>query len=197
MANQPSIALRDGIKILEPVLVPHGFEFVFRTEGRGSSGDFALGEFIRGDRRLELHYWYSFGPVAYHVGDLWLDHVAYMRALQIPDEQRRYPGFSGDSATEFGHLKHDLVQFAGEFLSGSAPVLTRVAQSAASERAADDLAMRARSEGDARKRLDARQSFRQGDFPRVVALLETVHYPDLLHESELRLLEIARARSTE
>lgn len=45
-----------GALLIEPVLKPHKFSFVFRDEGRGAGGFFATGDFIRDDRRLELHF---------------------------------------------------------------------------------------------------------------------------------------------
>jgi hypothetical protein len=63
--SKPTAAeiLREGAAILAPVLEPHGFRFVLETEGRGSGGHFAAGAFVRGDRRLELHYRHALGLV--------------------------------------------------------------------------------------------------------------------------------------
>ena len=74
-------ALRRGRELLDPVLVPHGFEF---TEGRtadGPLGSHASGAYARGDRSIELHFRRILGAVVYHVGDLSLSHEAYMRAV--------------------------------------------------------------------------------------------------------------------
>jgi hypothetical protein len=40
--------------MLETLLSPYGFVLMFREEGRGAGGVFAWGEFVRGDRRLEV-----------------------------------------------------------------------------------------------------------------------------------------------
>lgn len=55
----PKTILINGAKILEQVLGPHGFEFRFQSEGQSSGGLFACGQFVRGDRALELHFRYS------------------------------------------------------------------------------------------------------------------------------------------
>jgi len=52
----PRDTLTKGALLLEPALKPHRFSFSFREEGQGSGGHFATGDFIRGDRRLELHF---------------------------------------------------------------------------------------------------------------------------------------------
>ena len=79
--------------ILEPVLSPHGFRFEFRDAGKGAGGFFAWGEFVRRDRRLELHYRLSLGLVMYHALGKKVSHEAYMRELGRW-ENHRYPGFS-------------------------------------------------------------------------------------------------------
>lgn len=103
----------------------HGFRFQFREEGRGAGGNFASGEFVCEDRRLELHFRGSLGLVRYHVGDQSASHESYMRELGVWD-QRHYPGFSEDPAAAFHDLAHDL-GLAHDFLSGPATVLRTAA----------------------------------------------------------------------
>jgi hypothetical protein len=103
----PKEELLDGAKILDPVLLPHGFRFQFREEGRGFGGNFSRGEFVREDRRLELHFRQSLGLMRYHVGNQSASHEWYMRELGVWD-QCRYPGFSEDPAAAFHDLAHDL-----------------------------------------------------------------------------------------
>src|SRR5437868_689109 len=92
----PINALLEGCKILDAVMKPHGFNFVGGLTGKGSGGYFASGEYVRGDRRLELHFRYSLGLVTYHIGELSLTHDEYMRALLGKDGGNKYPGFSDD-----------------------------------------------------------------------------------------------------
>ena len=66
MTSTPKQTLLAGVGILDSVLSPYGFVFEFRDEGIGAMGPFAWGEFVRGDRRLELHYRYGLGLVTYH-----------------------------------------------------------------------------------------------------------------------------------
>src|SRR5262245_53172019 len=120
----PRTTLRRGAAILDAVLVPRGFRFEFRGHDLGSGGEFAWGEYVRGDRRLELHFRYSLGLVTYHAAELTLDHSRYMAALGAA-ERAAYPGFSNDPLAAFRDLAHDLLQFAAaDFLDGSATVFT-------------------------------------------------------------------------
>ena len=118
----PVETLRSGAAVLSEVLAPHGFRFVETLSGRGSGGDFATGEFRRGNRRLELHFRWSLGLVAYHVGADQLAHSDYVRAVRESEglqESAEYPGFSDDPLEGFRHLCADLVKFGDAFTGDS------------------------------------------------------------------------------
>jgi hypothetical protein len=119
VAMDPQEALRAGVEILAPLMTQHAFAFRQTSTGRSSGGAFAAGEFVRGDRRLELHFRHSLGLVTYHMGSLNLSHADYMRALLGPGAGSQYPGFSEDPLDGFRGLLHDLEHYAGDFLSGS------------------------------------------------------------------------------
>ncbi|HKI87011.1 MAG TPA: HXXEE domain-containing protein, partial [Thermoanaerobaculia bacterium] len=68
-AVDPAAKLAEGCKILGSVLLPHGFHFELREVGKSSGGYFAWGEYVKGDRRLEIHFRYSPGHITYHFGD--------------------------------------------------------------------------------------------------------------------------------
>ena len=110
---------RTGCKILDEIMNPHGFFLVEGDSGQSSGGNFASGEYVKGDRRLEIHFRYSLGLVTYHIGSLSLTHDAYMRALLGKNGGNKYPGFSNDPMDGFRHLRSDLSRFCGDFLSGS------------------------------------------------------------------------------
>jgi hypothetical protein len=125
----PTPILLPGARILEAELHPLGFEFIFRAAGKGSGGLFATGDFIRDDRRLELHFRESLGLVRYHIRTSSAAHEAYMRELGVRYECR-YPGFSDDPLVAFHDLAHDL-KFAADFTTGNAAILLRAAVSEA------------------------------------------------------------------
>ena len=190
---RPKDALLEGVKILDPVLFPSGFRFRFGEEGRGSGGKFAWGEFVREDRRLELHFRHSLGLVRYHVADQSASHESYMRELGVA-EQCRYPGFSEDTTVAFQDLAHDL-GLADDFLSGSATVLRTAAAREVSDTAKKNEQVTAAYVGDVRKRQELRDRFREGNYGQVVALADTLKYANKITESERRMVEIARKRT--
>ena len=103
-----------GINVLDEVMQPAAFVFEFREEGRGSGGHFAWGEYVRDNRRLELHFRGSLGLVRYHVGDHNAGHETYVLGLGVWEECR-YPGFSEDPLDGFVHRAADL-KHATDFL---------------------------------------------------------------------------------
>jgi hypothetical protein len=116
--RSPKEMLAAGCAVLEPVLGSHGFVWVPGAAGHSSGGDFAGGSYVRGARRLELHFRHSLGLVTYHLGETSLDHTAYMRAVVGPKGGNQYPGFSSDPLDSFRHLAHDLGKFCQSFLAG-------------------------------------------------------------------------------
>jgi hypothetical protein len=115
--------LEQGVANLTEVLGPAGFEFIMTDDGASNGGSFASGEFLRGDRRLELEVRSSLSLVRYHFGDESLSHedlVRGVRALDGISEEGQYPGFSDDPMAGFRHLRHDVDRFGAIFLRAGA-----------------------------------------------------------------------------
>jgi hypothetical protein len=107
-----------GCQILDPVLVPHGFQFRLVLVGKGSGGHFARGEYCRGQRGLELNFRWSLGVVIYSLGSVSAAHEAVMRALGVHG-RNEYPGFSDDPLAGFRHLRADIERHGHVFLTGT------------------------------------------------------------------------------
>ena len=128
MSDNPKVReatalLERGVAELTAVLGPAGFEFIQSDEGVDSGGAFASGEFLKGDRRLELGVRSSLVLVRYHFGDESLPHedlVRGVRALEAIAAEGQYPGFSSDPMAGFRHLRNDLDRFGAIFLRGGA-----------------------------------------------------------------------------
>jgi hypothetical protein len=192
--NKPKDWLIDGTQSVDRVLGPAGFAFHFREEGKASGGPFAWGEFVRGDRRLELHFRYSLGLVTYHVARHSVSHELYMRELGVW-QQCRYPDFPNDPLSSFDSLAHDL-SFADDFVSGSAEVLLKAAKVEADEAKQRSAQEMARSVGDIRLLEQMGEDFRNGRYADVVNFAAKLKYPDQLSVSQQRMIEIARTKAT-
>src|SRR3954449_1237213 len=122
-ASSPHDLLERGVAELSQVLGPAGFEFIETDDGSTNGGTFASGEFLRGDRRLELNVRSSLVLVRYHFDDESLSHedlVRGVRALEGISQEGQYPGFSSDPMAGFRHLRQDLERFGAVFLRGGA-----------------------------------------------------------------------------
>jgi hypothetical protein len=185
--DYPVEMLRAGCEILDPVMNSHGFRFAPGWSSRGSGGYFARGDYVREDRRLELHFMYSLGLVAYHIGDVSVSHDAYLRALTKGAGGNQYPGFSNDPLDGFRHLAHDLQKFCGDFLSGGGEVLIAVARD---QRERDEIASNIHMTRAAGK--EALELLREKKYREVLELLGNLEYPELMTGAEKKMLEIAQ-----
>jgi hypothetical protein len=121
--GSPTEILERGVAELAQVLGPAGFEFIQSDEGADARGPFASGEFLRGDRRLELHVRSSLSLVRYHFGDQSLSHEDLVRGVRVLEgiaAEAEYPGFSQDSTAGFRRLRNDIDRFGAIFLRGGA-----------------------------------------------------------------------------
>ncbi len=119
----PKELLERGLVELAAVLEPAGFVFIDAGDASGSGGPSASGEFLRRDRRLEIHVRFSLGPVRYHFGDYAVSHEDLVRGVRGTDRidgPSEYPGFSDDPLAGFRHLRADLERFGAVFLTGGA-----------------------------------------------------------------------------
>ena len=124
-------AMSHGIPILEDVLAPSGFAWVPGRKGKGSGGYSVCGAFVRGSRKLELHYRYNLGMVTYHVESSSADHESFMRVVVPKGKRSNYPGFSQEGSIDaFKHLASDLRNYCQVFLDGPDDELREVVHAA-------------------------------------------------------------------
>lgn len=118
MSTTPSDALLEGVALLNPVLVPHGFSFSLGACGSSSGGAFASGSFSRDNRSLELHFRFGLGMVTYRIGEAEIDHESFLRHSG-KWAQRSFPNFGSVPSESFLALAQDLSRFFSDFLSGN------------------------------------------------------------------------------
>ena len=133
MSADPENTLEAGRHLLSPIMKANGFVWQCGSGGAGSGGNFARGEFLRNDRRLKLHFRYSLGLVAYHIGRTSLTHSDYMRIVLGDSRGNKYPGFSQDPLDGFRQLAHDLTEYCSVFLSGTSQEFVSIAKRALAE----------------------------------------------------------------
>lgn len=188
----PVEILRAGCEILDQIMAPYGFRFVPGASGNSNFGLFASGDYVRGDRRLELHFRYSLGLVTYHIGDVSVSHDAYLRALTKDEGGNQYPGFSAEPLDGFRHLAHDLQKFCGDFLFGGGEILLAVTAEVKSKEELEKKISR-----DERTRNELLGLLREKKYREVLQRLESFQHPELMTGAEKKMLEIARRYTKE
>src|SRR5688500_3971701 len=192
--------LQNGAAILEPLFTSHGWTFSGWSMAQepsllGRGPRYYVSTFHRAARSVELQFRSSLGPVSYHVGEAILSHEGYLDYLEMPKEERSYPGFSENPIDEFEHLRLDLQRFLSEFLQGDAQSFEAGAVRYALERQVHQRDEMAAAVGDRAARLLARELFRKRDYAGVVAVLERLKFPEVLDDSEIEMLTLARRRT--
>jgi len=129
--KNPLETLKAGVQILKGLMSEHRFSDSLTAAGRGSGGTYASAEFLRGDRRLEVHFRYSLGLVTYHVGNVSLSHEDYMWSVIGERGASHYPGFSKNPLDGFRDLRRDLEEHGAAFLAGTDADFLKCAQDAA------------------------------------------------------------------
>jgi hypothetical protein len=123
MTMTPRELFDRGVAELTEVLGPAGFTFAAVEEDDGRGGLFVIGEFRKGERRLELHFRRTLSLVRYHFGEEELSHEELVRGVRGTDRiaaEGLYPGFSDDGAGGFRNVRVDLERFGAIFLTGGA-----------------------------------------------------------------------------
>ena len=188
----PKDNLVAGATILAPLLSSHGFSFEFREEGRGSGGCFAWAEFVREERRLELHFRHSLGLVTYHVGPLHARHESYMKELGVLG-RNQYPGFSNDPLDGFRQLANDL-GYAADFLSGNGHTLHAAALKEAEADRGKSKDLMVDYVGDTRALEQMEALFRSGNYTKVLTVFQELKFPERLTKVQQKIVEISRER---
>jgi hypothetical protein len=124
--------LKAGVLIVNQLMTEHRFSSWLTAAGKSSGGRFASAEFVRGNRRLELHFRGSLGLVQYHVGNASLPHEDYMWSVLGTRWASHYPGVSEDPLDGFRDLRRDLEEHGSAFLSGTDADFLKYVEDAAS-----------------------------------------------------------------
>jgi hypothetical protein len=141
--------LDEGRAILAPLLEAQGFVYEPGLVTRDETQEVARGRFVHADdqRRLELSVVHTFATdangemsgaarctlrdVTYRLGNLKLEHEAYMAVVLGEEGSNQYPSFGGHPLDGFRHLAHDLDCYATAFLRGPEAHFKVIAERAA------------------------------------------------------------------
>jgi hypothetical protein len=139
--------LEQGCALLAPPLEAQGFAYERGDVACTDRQEVACGTFARADgRRLELTVVRVLATedgskvpnarsilrdVVYRVGELSLEHEAYMAVVLGEEGSNQYPTFGGQPLDGFRHLRHDMECYATAFLRGPESHFKVIAERAA------------------------------------------------------------------
>jgi len=189
----PEQHLLEGVKILSTYFEPLGFHFKLTGTGQSSGGHFAYGQFVCGDREIELHFRWSLGLVSYKVGDTVLGHEDYINLLD-KHGQNKYPNFSDEPIDAFKCLKSDLENLLKDFAENNAVQFRQKGPEKAIEIEKQQEIKNNNDKkiysGDQRKIDQAKIEFRNGNYLEVDKLKRQIQHKDLLTETEKKIFEL-------
>ncbi len=92
MENKAFALLKEGRKLIDPIMEANGFHWVPGPAGKSSGGNFDSGEYVKNDRRLELHFRHFLGLIIYRIGSNSLTHESTCGMLLV-QEKTNIPDF--------------------------------------------------------------------------------------------------------
>lgn len=193
----PEQQLLEGVKIISTYLGPLGFHFKLLGTGQSSGGHFAFGQFVCGDREIELHFRWSLGLVSYKADNTVLGHEDYINLLD-KHGQNKYPNFSDEPNDAFKCLKFDLENLMKDFTENNAVQFRQKGPEKAIEiekqQEVKNKANKKIYSGDQQKIDQAKIEFKNGNYVEVDKLKKQIQHPDLLTETEKKIFELNNVR---
>src|ERR1043166_1402075 len=159
------------------------------STGIGSGGTYAHGNFIAGDRIIELHFRYSL-LVYYRVGKIALTHEDYIDLLS-KHGQNKYPNFSDDKQESFQCLLSDLKSLLTDFTENNASFVRQNGPAILNEIANKNLLYNRKMSGDLDLIDQAKTEFKKANYSLVNSLKKEIKYPDLLTATEIKMFELS------
>ncbi len=172
-----------GLSQITPFFDALGFSTTLVEPYRDKEGTYYSARFARPPRSVEFTHLYSLGPVTYAIGEFFVEHTCYMKALGVT---ARYPSFENDSVSGYSAWLHDLQTLRSSFFTGPEQDRQQFAN--------DTRDLNYRTAQELRLKAQAWKLFFRGRYHEVVLLESHIRFPDLLSESERQLFALARKR---
>jgi len=188
---QTLAGLTKGLKIIEPFLKQHQFEFDNYQNGKDSSGEFTVGIYTNKRKKFLVDYRFSIGQVLYQFDHSIISHPFYLDQLGFADKKRLTDFLSDDKPEVFDHILHDFNFLVDDFFEGECIRLREFAK--LQDNVIIELDKEIREENNIRfdiiKIEKARQKFRMKDFPKALELYGAVGHKNLLNDLDEKIME--------
>jgi len=187
-----------GLKLVTPFFNSLGYSLAIAEPQADKEGTFYLATFTCKPRSVELHHLYSLGPVIYRIGENFIEHTSYLKALGIASNAC-YPSYEDDSRSGYSALLLDLQNLLSPFFVGSAENFSAVAREYMETQRQRTQEAQQRfpywGSGEERLKAQARELFRQKRFNEVVQIEAQIRFPEFLTEAEQLMFSMARKRT--
>jgi len=70
MKNRAIEKLKEGRKFIDPIMEANGFHWEAGLAGKSSGGYSDSGQYVKGDRKLQLHFRHFLGLVTYYIAEV-------------------------------------------------------------------------------------------------------------------------------
>jgi len=186
--------LIEGLEILKPFLVQHGFALDNYQNGKGSGGQFTVATFKNGRKRFIIGYRFSIGELGYQFDSFQVGHTFYLNHLGLADK-KQFPDFqSDDKLLGFRHILHDLDFLVDDFFDGSCGKL--VEASKLQDKFVKEHNEKARGEYNNhfdQMRIDrARHKFKEKDYRGTLDIYKTVEHKPLFSDLDKKTIEYCK-----
>jgi hypothetical protein len=194
---EPLIDLTNGLQVLKPFLIQHGFIPDNYENGKGSGGQFTIATYKNEDKKFIIGYRFSIGELGYQfhnfkVGhSFYLDHLGYADRKQFPDFQ------SDDKLLAFRHVLHDLEFLIEDFFAGSCKQLIEAAK-------LQDKSIREHNDKSQQEynyqfdRIDiekARQKFKERNYKKCLEIYMSIEHKNLLSDFDKKTIDYCKNHS--
>ena len=194
---EPLTDLTNGLKVLEPFLIPHGFTLDNFENGKGSGGQFTIATYKKGQKKFIIGYRFSIGELGYQFNDFRVGHTFYLDHLGFADK-KQFPDFqSDDKLLAFRHILHDLEYLVDDFFVGPCDQLIEAAK-------LQDKFIKEHNEKSQQEynnqfdRMDiekARQKFKEKDYEKCLEIYMTIEHKNLLSDFDKKTIDFCKKNS--
>ena len=186
-----------GLAQLAPFFDSLGYSMSRLEPYRDKEGTFYSARFVRRSRSIQFTHLYSVGPVLYAIRKFSVEHSEYTKALGV-SSAAQFPSFADDSISGYPALLHDLQTVLSPFFTGPEKdfiaIASRYMEQQRQQDARDTRELSYHSTQEPRLKARARELFFQGRYEEVGHLGSQIRFPELLTDSERRIVALARKR---
>ena len=188
---EPLKELTQGLQILEPFLVLHGFEFDNYENEENFAGIFNIVTYKKENKKFIINYIPTVGRVDYQFDNLKTYHDFYIDQLGYADK-RNFRGFlEGNLVLSFQHILQDFNFLIDDFFEGECVKLKKLSE--LNERILKEYAKRAHKEFSVQFDLirieTARNEFKEKNYKKSYSIYLKVENSNLLSDLDHRLIE--------